>query len=166
MSNDLLFEVGGGVSLDRYGTGHAQWHLVERVTEQHVVVNGWPDLPMVTCHLPKEDIHQSISAAEWERFDKRGSGSGVIIQLLAGERVMRCYEVMHADRQEDFAAAVAAVRGAATIHPVICLPEHHNHPNDGNGYPIMALQVPNGWRINWRETKEGELVAIPTEVTR
>jgi GH25 family lysozyme M1 (1,4-beta-N-acetylmuramidase) len=33
--------------------------------------------------------------------------------------------------------------------------EGHYHPSDANGYPIMALQVPTGWRINWRETKEG-----------
>lgn len=30
--------------------------------------------------------------------------------------------------------------------------EGHYHPDDANGYPIMALQVPNGWRVNWRET--------------
>lgn len=28
----------------------------------------------------------------------------------------------------------------------------HYHPNDTNGHPIMALQVPNGWTINYRET--------------
>ena len=70
----LAIEVGGAVSTDAPGNETVYWYQVVRVNTKTVTVFGWLHVPQLTHKIKRDDIKQTMTAADWAAAYKEKYG--------------------------------------------------------------------------------------------
>ena len=70
----LAIEVGGAVSTDAPGDETVYWYQVVRVNTKTVTAIGWLHVPQLTHKIKRDDIKQTMTAADWAAAYKEKYG--------------------------------------------------------------------------------------------